>query len=56
MLLAARRGDGKIAKLAVQQIEAALTTMRDGGDAPSAAFYEAQLPIARAVAEMLAKR
>jgi hypothetical protein len=33
-----------MAKLAVQQIEAAFTTMRDGGDGPSAAFYEAQLP------------
>jgi alpha-D-ribose 1-methylphosphonate 5-triphosphate synthase subunit PhnI len=56
MLLAERRGDAKMAKLAVQQIEAALTTSRDGGDAPSAAFYEAQLPQARALAQKLAKR
>jgi hypothetical protein len=56
MLLAERRGDAGMAKLAVQQIEAAFTTSRDGGDAPSAAFYEAQLPKARALAQKLAKR
>jgi tetratricopeptide (TPR) repeat protein len=42
MLVAERRGDADMAKLALQQIEAAFTTMRDGGDAPSAAFFEAQ--------------
>jgi hypothetical protein len=51
MLLAERRGDAKMAKLALQPIEAALTTLRDGGDAPSAAIYEAQLPKARALAK-----
>jgi tetratricopeptide (TPR) repeat protein len=56
MLLAGRRGDAEMAKLAVRQIEAAFTIMRDGGDAPSAAFYEAQLPKARALAQKLAKR
>jgi len=56
MLLAERRGDAEMAKLAVQQIEAAFTTSHDGGDAASAAFYEAQLPRARALAEKLAKR
>jgi hypothetical protein len=56
ILLAERRGDAKMAKLAVQQIEAAFTTMRDGGNAPSAAYYEAQLPKARALAGKLAKR
>ena len=56
MLLAGRRGDAKVAKLAVQQIEAAFTTSRDGGDAPSAAYYEAQLPTARALVQKLAKR
>ncbi len=55
MLLAERRGDAETAKLAVQQIEAAFTTMRGGGDAPSAAFYEALLPEARALTEKLAK-
>jgi tetratricopeptide (TPR) repeat protein len=56
MLLAERRGDTKMAKLAVQQIEAAFATSRDGGDAPSAAYYEAQLPKARALVQKLAKR
>ncbi|MDQ6870273.1 MAG: hypothetical protein M3178_18790 [Pseudomonadota bacterium] len=56
MLLAERRGDAKMAKLAVQQIEAAFTTMRDGGDAHSAAILEAQLPEARALVQKLAKR
>src|ERR1700730_3814702 len=56
MLLAERRGDGKMAKLAVRQIEAAFTTLRDGGDASSAAIFEAQLPKVRALAQKLAKR
>jgi tetratricopeptide (TPR) repeat protein len=56
MLLAERRHDAKTAKLALQQIEAALATSRDGGDAPTAAFCEAQLPKARALAQKLAKR
>src|ERR1700730_6397152 len=56
MLLAERRRDAEMAKLAVQQIEAAFTTSRDGGDAPSAADFEAQLPKAHALAEKLAKR
>jgi len=56
MLLAERRGNAKMAKLAVQQIEAAFTTSRDGGNAPSAAYYEAQLPKARALVQKLAKR
>jgi hypothetical protein len=56
MLLAERRGDAKMAKLAVQQIEAAFAASRDGGDAPSAAEFQAQLPKARALAQKLAKR
>jgi tetratricopeptide (TPR) repeat protein len=56
MLLAERRSDAKMAKLAVQQIEAAFKASRDGGDAQSATFYEAQLPKARALAQKLAKR
>lgn len=55
MRLAERRGDAEMAKLAVQQIEAAFATSRDGGDAPSAAYYEAQLPKARALVQKLAK-
>ncbi|MGB6177513.1 MAG: hypothetical protein WBF43_14530 [Methylocella sp.] len=38
------------------RIEAAFTASRDGGNARSAAVYEAQLPRARALAEKLAKR
>jgi hypothetical protein len=45
-----------MAKLAVRQIEAAFATSRDGGDAPSAAYYEAQLSIARTLAQKLTKR
>src|SRR5436309_3244051 len=56
MLLAERRGDAKMAKLAVRQIEAAFAASRDGQDAPSAAEFEAQLPKARALAQKLAKR
>jgi hypothetical protein len=50
------RGDAEMAKLAVQQIDAAFTTSRDGGDAPLAAYFEGQLATARALAEMLATR
>jgi hypothetical protein len=56
MIIAERRGDTKMASLAVQQIEAARTTSRDGGDAPSAAVYESQLRKARTLAQKLAKR
>ena len=56
VVLAERRGDAKMAKLAVRQIEAAFTTSRDVGDARSAAYFEAQLPKARALAQELAKR
>jgi hypothetical protein len=56
MLLAERRGDAQMAKQAVQQIEAAFTASRDGGDAYSAAMLEAKLPKARALVGKLAKR
>jgi hypothetical protein len=56
ILLAERRGDAKMAELALQQIEGTFATMRDGGDVPSAAYYERQSPKARAVAQKLAKR
>jgi hypothetical protein len=55
-LLAGRSGDAEMAKLAVRQIEAAFTTLRDGGDARSAAIFESRLPKARALAQKLAKR
>jgi tetratricopeptide (TPR) repeat protein len=56
MVIAERRGDSEMAKLVVQQIEAAFTTLRDGGDAPSAANLERQLPRARALARKFATR
>ena len=49
MFLAERRGDAAMAKTALSQINAAFETMRDGGDAPNAAYYEEQLPKARAI-------
>ena len=47
ILLAERLGDVTKARLGVQQIEVAFATMRDGGNAPAAAHYEAQLLKAR---------
>ncbi len=56
MLLAERRGDAAMAKTALSQINAAFETMRDGGNAPSAAYYERQLPRARALVARLRGR
>ena len=53
ILLAERRGDAAMAKTALSQINAAFETMRDGGDAPSAAYYEQQLSRARAIVARL---
>jgi tetratricopeptide (TPR) repeat protein len=53
MLLAERRGDAAIAETAFSQINAAFETMRDGGHAPNAAYYEQQLPRARALVARL---
>jgi tetratricopeptide (TPR) repeat protein len=47
MLLAERRRDAAMAKTALDQINTAFETMRDGGHAPNAAFYEQQLLRAR---------
>jgi hypothetical protein len=55
-VIAERRGNSKMAKLALQQMEAAFTTSREGGDAFSANYYEKLLPKARALAQKLAKR
>src|ERR1700759_1533493 len=44
------------AQIAVKQIEVAFVTMRDGGNAPAASFYEAQLPKAQALFDRLTKR
>jgi hypothetical protein len=44
------------ARSAVKQIGVAFATMRDGGDAPAAAYYEAQLPKARSLLDLLTGR
>jgi tetratricopeptide (TPR) repeat protein len=54
MVLAERHGGSSKARAAVEQIEVALATMRKGGHAPAAAYYEAQLPRARALLDRLA--
>ncbi len=54
MVIAERLGDASKARAAVEQIEIALTTMREGGHAPFAAYFEAQLPRARALLDRLA--
>jgi len=56
MLLAERRGDAEMAKLAEQQFKAAYVATLDGGDAPSAAEFEAQSRKASTLAQKLAKR
>jgi tetratricopeptide (TPR) repeat protein len=53
MLLAERRGDFAMAETALSQLNTAFETMRDGGHAPNAAFYEQQLPRARALVARL---
>jgi tetratricopeptide (TPR) repeat protein len=55
MRLAERRSNLEMAQRALEQIEIAFTTTRDGGHAPNAAFYEAQLPKARALIAKLKK-
>ena len=56
MLLAERRRDAAMAKTALNQINTAFETMRDGGNAPSAANYERELPRARAIVARLRGR
>ena len=56
MLLAERRQDAAMAGTALSQINKAAETMRNSGNAPSAAFYEQQLPRARAIVARLRKR
>jgi hypothetical protein len=53
MLLAERRGDAAMAETAVSQINTAFETIRDDGDAASAAYYEQELPRARALVARL---
>jgi hypothetical protein len=54
-VLAERRGDLAMAEQAQAQINAAFETCRDAHDAPDAAYYEAELPAARALVERLRK-
>ena len=56
MLLAERRGDATMAETAFSQINAAFQTLRDGGHARNAAYYERQLPWARALVARLRGR
>jgi hypothetical protein len=56
MRLAERRGDAAMAETALSQINMAFETLRDGGHAQNAAYYERQLPTARAVVERLRER
>src|SRR5262252_1487658 len=53
MRLAERTKDAAMAETAVQQIEAAFETMRAGGHAPNAAYYEARLLEARRIRDAL---
>ena len=53
MLLAERRGDATMAETALSQINAASQTLRDGGHARNAAYYEDELPRARALVARL---
>jgi tetratricopeptide (TPR) repeat protein len=55
MLLAERSGDIVMAETALSQINTAFETMRDGGHAPNAAYYEHQLLRARAIVARLGK-
>ena len=53
-VIAERLDDSSKARAAVEQIEVALATMRESEHAPFAAYYEAQLPRARALVDRLA--
>jgi hypothetical protein len=53
MLIAERRADAGMAETALSQINTAYETIRDGGHAPFATFYEKQLFRARAIVARL---
>jgi tetratricopeptide (TPR) repeat protein len=53
MLLAGRRGDAAMAETALSQIKGAFETMRDGGNAFGAGYFEQRLPVARAIVTRL---
>jgi hypothetical protein len=55
MLLAERRGDAATAETGLNKINTAFETMRDGGHAPGAAYYEQQLPRALALVARLGR-
>jgi tetratricopeptide (TPR) repeat protein len=54
-IIAERRGDARIAKRALDQINTAFETMRDGGHAQLAATFEQALPKARDLVARLGK-
>jgi tetratricopeptide (TPR) repeat protein len=56
MLLAGRTGDAEMAQRAAEQIETAITKLRQDGDARSAEFFETRLLLARALVNQLAER
>src|SRR5262249_15880224 len=56
MLLAERRRDAAMAGTALSQINKAIEKMRNGDNDSNAAFYEQQLPRARAIVARLRKR
>jgi tetratricopeptide (TPR) repeat protein len=56
MLLAALRGDLRLAEMACLQLEAALAIERDGGRQRNATFYQAWLLDARRLRDILKKR
>jgi hypothetical protein len=53
MLLAEQRNDASMAQTALSQINMAFETLRDGGHAQWAGYFEAHLALARAVVERL---
>ena len=53
ILIADRINDSALAEIAVQQIEAAHETLREGGHQKALAIYDAQLPKARAIRDRL---
>jgi hypothetical protein len=56
MLFAERTKDVALAQAALSQINLAFETMRDSGNAPDAAYYEGELPKARAIVARLRGR
>jgi ABC-type polar amino acid transport system ATPase subunit len=53
MLIAARTADGALAQAALQQIQTAYETLRDGGQQQRAAIFQALLPNAQAIRDLL---